>query len=197
MSMCEIHANGIACIYIATHTNACTPWRTNIHYPCLPRSMCVMSCCIKKKKKKKTRGNTTVHWFNFVSDEAFSANFLILDTFLVPGYEYCCIKHLKIKRRRRRWRRLIQKKSSSAELHIKSFISCTSISIKDQKTLSENNRKTGGQKYRARDGHRFLFVQKHHSTNQFGCVLFIFTSPLNLIFFTEFNKDDSQMRSVA
>ena len=45
--MCEIHANGIACIYMGAHVNAGTHGQATIHYLCLPCSLHVMRWRIK------------------------------------------------------------------------------------------------------------------------------------------------------
>lgn len=45
--MCEIHANGIACIYMGAHINARTHGQATIHYLCLPCSVHAMRWRIK------------------------------------------------------------------------------------------------------------------------------------------------------
>lgn len=46
--MCEMHANGIACIYMGAHINARTHGQATIHYLCLPCSMHAMRWRIKQ-----------------------------------------------------------------------------------------------------------------------------------------------------
>lgn len=67
--MCEIHANGIARIYMEMHVNTCTHGQAIIHYLCLPCSVHVMRLRIKLHliSGDKTQEVNFKAWLDFIS----------------------------------------------------------------------------------------------------------------------------------